>query len=122
MATVFRRKFKVTLADGTVVRTVRVRHPAAYTGAESAQARVAERRTVPGHELPFEYCLNRLRLRAGFDGADFVGRTGLPLEVIDRPLAEAIRRGLLVQRDHAWAPTLLGRRFLNDLQALFLPG
>ena len=113
---------KVTLADRTIVRTVRVRHPAAYSGAESAQARVAERRSVTGDELPFEYCLNRLRLRDGFDRADFVARTGVPLEAIDRPLADAIRRGLLAEGEDRWVPTPLGRRFLNDLQALFLPG
>jgi putative oxygen-independent coproporphyrinogen III oxidase len=113
---------KVTLDDGTIVRTVRVRHPAAYAAAGSAQARVAERRTVAAAELPFEYCLNSLRLREGFDVAGFAARTGLPIEAVERPLADAVRRGLLVRRDARWLPTPLGRRFLNDLQALFLPG
>ena len=113
---------KVTLADGTIVRTVRARHPAAYLGAESASARLAERRTVSANELPFEYCLNGLRLFDGFDQAGFAARTGLPLEALERPLIEALRRGLLMRCEERWRPTALGRRFLNDLQALFLPG
>jgi oxygen-independent coproporphyrinogen-3 oxidase len=112
----------VTLEDGTIVRTVRVRHPAPYTDAGSAQARVAERRTVAAADLPFEYCLNSLRLREGFDGAGFAARTGLPIEAIEGSLADAVHRGLLVRSDERWLPTPLGRRFLNDLQALFLPG
>jgi putative oxygen-independent coproporphyrinogen III oxidase len=113
---------KVTLADGTIVRTVRARHPAAYTGAEAAPARIVERRTVTADELPFEYCLNGLRLREGFDRPGFVARTGLPVEAMDRPLTEAVQRNLLVRCEERWVPTALGRRFLNDLQALFLPG
>ena len=113
---------KVTLGDGTIVRTVRVRHPAAFMGAESAQDRVAERRQVTLDELPFEYCLNGLRLREGFDEAGFVSHTGLPIEAIEQPLDHAVRRGLLARQKGRWLPTPLGRRFLNDLQALFLPG
>lgn len=113
---------KVTLPDGTIVRTVRARHPAAYLGAESASARLAERRTVSANELPFEYCLNGLRLFAGFDEAGFATRTGLPIEALERPLLEALRRGLLMRCEERFVPTDLGRRFLNDLQALFLPG
>jgi putative oxygen-independent coproporphyrinogen III oxidase len=113
---------KVTLTDGTIVRTVRARHPAAYLGVESAPARIVERRTVAADELPFEYCLNRLRLREGFDEPGFVARTGLPVETMDRPLTEAVQRNLLVRSGERWVPTALGRRFLNDLQALFLTG
>jgi hypothetical protein len=37
-------------------------------------------------------------------------------------LADAESRGLLKAEPRGrWAPTLLGRRFLNDLQASFLP-
>jgi putative oxygen-independent coproporphyrinogen III oxidase len=113
---------KLTLADGAIVRTVRVRHPAAYMDAPSADGRVQERRTVAPRDLPFEYCLNALRLREGFDEAAFEARTGLGAEALRAALVEATDRGLLERRDGRWLPTVLGRRFLNDLQALFLPG
>jgi len=37
------------------------------------------------------------------------------------PIAEAVRRGLLDPDPTFLRPTALGRRFLNDLQGLFLP-
>jgi coproporphyrinogen III oxidase-like Fe-S oxidoreductase len=44
----------------------------------------------------------------------------MPLSAVETKLEQAEERGLL-QRDHRIIrPTLLGRRFLNDLQALFL--
>jgi oxygen-independent coproporphyrinogen-3 oxidase len=113
---------KLTLADGTIVRTVRARHPGRYLAAATAAARVAEQRIVPARDLPFEFCLNALRLDDGFDDAEFASRTGLSTDAMRGPLAEARRRGLLDFDGERWRPTDLGRRFLNDLQGLFLPG
>jgi coproporphyrinogen III oxidase-like Fe-S oxidoreductase len=114
---------KVTLATGTVERTVRARHPATYLGATTAAARVAESRQVPAADLPFEFALNALRLVDGFDEAVFVERTGLPAAALAAPLARALERGLVTAGGAGiWRATDLGRRFLNDLQALFLPG
>jgi oxygen-independent coproporphyrinogen-3 oxidase len=64
--------------------------------------------------------LNALRLTQGFPVHRFIERTGLTMTSIEPALAQAERRGL-IRRDHASiAPTPLGQRFLNDLQALFL--
>ena len=104
-----------------VTRTVRVRHPAAYLAAADRASRVAETRRVPEAELPFEFALNALRLPEGFAVADFERRTGLPGTALEQPLQLAVKRGLLEGDARRWRPTLLGRRFLNDLQALFLP-
>jgi oxygen-independent coproporphyrinogen-3 oxidase len=102
-----------------VVRQTRFRDPARYMAAAGAGA-IAQDHEVTRDELPFEFMLNALRLREGFELARFVERTGLSLGAIERPLAEAERKGL-VGRDlqRVW-PTPLGFDFLNDLQALFL--
>jgi len=71
-------------------------------------------------ELAFEYVLNALRLVEGFELARFTERTGLPPSAIERPLAEAERRGLVVRDLHHVRATPLGYDFLSDLQALFL--
>ena len=114
-------KLTVTVPAFTIVRTARVRHPAAYVAAPTSDARVAERRAVDRTELPFEYALNALRLAEGFATAAFVERTGLDATTLAGPTRRAESRGLLEARNDGWRPTALGQRFLNDLQALFLP-
>jgi len=104
-----------------VVRQVRLRDPAAYLAGAEAGAAIASEGEVARAELPFEFMLNALRLREGFELARFAERTGLPLSAIAGPLEEAERRGL-VQRDlHHVRPTGRGFDFLNDLLELFLP-
>jgi coproporphyrinogen III oxidase-like Fe-S oxidoreductase len=77
---------------------------------------------VPAADLAFEFCLNVLRLRDGFDVDSFESRTGQPGSAIAGQVAAAMDKGLLATRPGGgWAPTELGSRFLNDLQAMFLP-
>lgn len=110
---------KLTTSSGDIVRTSRRKQPREYLSVSAAE-RKEEVRTVPTEELPFEYMLNVLRLRAGFTGDDFQARTGLPIAQIDDALGRAAQRGLLEASPAGWRPTELGHRFLNDLQALFL--
>ena len=64
--------------------------------------------------------LNALRLNDGVPVALFAERTGFPIALVRKELDEAEQRGL-IERDHQRIrPTTLGRRFLNDLQAIFL--
>ncbi len=107
---------------GRVTRTARHRSPARYMAATSPAQRVAEARVVAPEDLPFEFCLNALRLVDGFDVALFEERTGLAAVTIQSICESAQCRGLLDWRGTGWAPTALGRRFLNDLQGLFLTG
>jgi oxygen-independent coproporphyrinogen-3 oxidase len=103
-----------------VVRQVRWREPQAYmTKAAEGQA-ISNDEEVKRDALAFEFMLNALRLRDGFELARFTERTGLPLSAIARPLDEAHEKGF-IERDFArvW-PTPRGFDFLSDLQALFL--
>jgi len=70
--------------------------------------------------LPFEFMLNALRLREGFELARFQERTGLPPSAIDAPLREAEARGLIERDWQRVRPTARGFDFLSDLQSLFL--
>jgi oxygen-independent coproporphyrinogen-3 oxidase len=108
-----------------VVRQVRWREPAAYMTNALAGTAVSNEQEVARGALAFEFMLNALRLREGFDLALFVERTGLPTSALDAALAEA-QRGGLIEIDAAQAcprvrPTARGFDFLSDLQALFLP-
>jgi len=107
---------------GAVVRTVRVRNPGRYLAAPAPEARVEDTRRVGADDLAFEFFLNVLRLVDGFSAAGFELRTGLPWSSVAGSVASAESRGLLrADPPDRWAPTPLGRRFLNDLQAVFLP-
>jgi putative oxygen-independent coproporphyrinogen III oxidase len=112
---------KVTLRNGAILRTVRARHPASYIGADTATKRVTESRTLAPAEIPFEYCLNTLRLLEGFTETDFARVTGLDPGVLREPLERGLARGLLERGTDHWRASPLGRRFLNVLQGLFLP-
>jgi oxygen-independent coproporphyrinogen-3 oxidase len=108
--------------NGRIVRSARHRSPARYMSATQPAERVAEVRVVADDETPFEFCLNALRLVDGFETALYESTTGLAAQSIEAMCAIAEGRGLLQRgADARWAPTPLGRRFLNDLQAMFLP-
>ena len=104
-----------------VVRQIRFRDPARYMGQALAGAAVTQHDEVPREQLPFEFMLNALRLREGFELSRFSERTGLSLGAIDKALAVAEQRGL-IERDfqRVW-PTERGFDLLSDVQALFLP-
>jgi oxygen-independent coproporphyrinogen-3 oxidase len=107
--------------DGRITRTARHRSPARYMAAAMPQDRIAEIRDIDAQDLPFEFCLNALRLSEGFDIARYEEATGLPAASLEPTCARAAARGLLERQGSRWIPSPLGRRFLNDLQALFLP-
>ena len=110
---------KRTDAAGAVWRTARIRHPERYQkAARDGNALLSEER-VTGATLATEFMLNALRLAEGFDTALFAARTGLAAATIAAPLASAVARGWLEETGVRLRPTLLGYRFLNDLQLLF---
>jgi len=104
-----------------IVRQTRFRDPARYMAEAMEGSALAQDVEVARDELAFEFMLNALRLREGFELSRFVERTGLPIGAVESAMADAERRGLL-ERDlsRAW-PSAKGLDFLNDLQALFLP-
>lgn len=111
---------KLSFAD-RIVRQVRYKQPQQYMEQVERGQPLLEEHEVIRAEVGFEFMLNAMRLSDGVPVSLFAERTGFPLTLIERQLDQAERRGL-IERDHLHIkPTPLGRRFLNDLQALFLP-
>ena len=111
---------KISFPD-RVVRQVRWRDPATYMDNAAAGKAMSNEHEVDLKARAFEFMMNALRLKDGFELLRFTERTGLTLASIQQALTEAEAKGLL-QRDlaRAW-PTARGFDFLSDLQALFLP-
>ncbi len=110
---------KISFPD-RIVRQVRWREPAAYMDKAMQGLACSNEQDVPLKSRAFEFMMNALRLKDGFELLRFAERTGLTLASIQQPLAQAEAKGLLA-RDlvRVW-PTEKGFDFLSDLQALFL--
>ena len=103
-----------------VVRQSRLRDPRLYQERAAQGRALAESQDVRRADLPFEYMLNALRLRDGFDLQAFRDRTGLPLSTIEKALTQAQAKGLVTRDAVRVRPTVKGFDFLSDLQSIFL--
>ena len=113
---------KLTLpAQDEIRRMSKQRHPRAYLQARDSHGWLAESTAVGPDDRVFEFFLNQLRLREGVHVSDLAPRTGLAQSAVAGRVDQAVARGLLRRQGGRWVPTDLGWRFLNDLQALFLP-
>jgi coproporphyrinogen III oxidase-like Fe-S oxidoreductase len=81
---------------------------------------VSNQHEVAASELPFEFMLNVLRLREGFETKLFTERTGLSWPAVHSRVEEAVQRGWLSVNAGQVAPTARGFDFLSDVQQLFL--
>ncbi|MER0202698.1 MAG: oxygen-independent coproporphyrinogen III oxidase-like protein [Nitrosomonas sp.] len=112
---------KISFAD-KIVRQMRYKQPKEYlANAQCGESLVYTHQEVTVEDRGFEFMMNALRLNGGFDTSLFQERTGLPLSAVRQQLDEAEQRGLLVHDHLRIKPTILGRRFLNDLLQIFLP-
>jgi len=110
---------KLTGADG-IRREVRAAHPREYLRLAATGAATVHAVTPP--DAAFEFMLNVLRLRDGAELSQFERYTGLPATLLEPGIDAARARGLLTAEPaERICPTARGRRFLDDLQAIFLP-
>lgn len=113
---------KVTDRSGVARRYRKSANPVAYIEAALSGQWQGAAAEIAVDDLGFEFMLNALRLSDGFSERDFCDRTGLDIESIREPIAKARQDDLIEQSGPGhWRPTETGFRFLNDLQARFLP-
>jgi len=108
--------------DAGIWRYVKPANPKQYLETLEGGGRIAELCEVAAQDRLFEFMLNVLRLNEGFTERQFTATTGLPVEALLERLETPSRKGLIeLSAGDCWQVTPLGRRFLNDLQADFLP-
>jgi oxygen-independent coproporphyrinogen-3 oxidase len=110
---------KISFAD-RIVREVRYKQPKQYLDEIARGTPLVERTEVGRDDAGFEFMLNALRLTDGVPASLFAERTGFALASIRREISRAVERGLLDPDPTLLRPTERGRRFLNDLQAIFV--
>ena len=109
-------------AGGAVERYRKPANPQQYMKCMETGTGLETATTLSADELLFEFMLNALRLTAGFEERLFTDRTGLPRALLRSRLGPLRERGLIDDAGgQSWRPTPVGQRFLNDLQAHFLP-
>ncbi len=111
---------KITTAEN-VTRLWKVKQPHDYLDTAGTLAALGGEQHVSMEDVVFEFMLNALRLTEGVPVMLFSERTGLDLACMQKPLSQAMTRGLLESDQEHIRPTPLGRRFLNELVTLFLP-
>lgn len=113
---------KHTDVEGSIWRYQRPANPMAYMEKIESGATDAGLKKLESADVGFEYMLNALRMSAGFSETAFASRTGMSIEDINGPIESARADGMIERSgDGVWQPTATGFRFLNELQARFLP-
>lgn len=108
--------------ESGVRRYAKPANPLSYMAEIEAQLASPLPPSLSDSQLLFEFMLNVLRLSGGFDDTLFEARTGLSARFLADAAKPALEKRLLDRQPSGrWRPTALGKRFLNDLQAEFLP-
>jgi len=110
---------KISRADtGEISRYWQIRKPADYMQA-SAQNKSSGKENLPTEQIIFEFMLNALRLKQGFEISTFELNTGLDAQLISPACERAIKEGLLQKTRNGYQASERGYLFLNDLINIF---
>jgi putative oxygen-independent coproporphyrinogen III oxidase len=99
-------------------RYANVKHPKLYMR-ETLQFLEIEKE-VSAKELHLEFMMNVLRLQKPIPISLFAERTGLAFATLEKSIAIAIEKNLLIQDSHSFQVTTFGKKFLNELLEIFL--
>ena len=113
---------KITAAaQGVIQRTWKKRHPAHYLASAGTRQCIDGQHKLTKSEALFEFALNRLRLKQGFDLREFEAACGLERNWILPIAQQAQSDGLLTLDGDCVHHTDQGWQYLNDLLERFLP-
>lgn len=101
---------------GDIVRTVKPKSPEHYLRGGWA----AKPEPIPVAQLPLEFLMNQLRLKAGFDLAQFHAATGLAESSLQPGLAICLEQGLLSRQQTHYTCTERGWDLLDLVLEKFI--
>lgn len=111
---------KLTTPNGRILRFWKLKHPQHYLDSAGLVTCLGGIQTLPGTQLPFEFMMNALRLKHGFEPNLFEHRTGLPFTVVEPSLVQLQHRELIEFDQGTVRCTERGWNFLNDALEPFL--
>ncbi|PCI70194.1 MAG: YggW family oxidoreductase [Piscirickettsiaceae bacterium] len=112
---------KLTNASGQITRSWKLKQPREFMKHAGTPSAIGGNNIVIANELPFEYMMNALRLKAGFTLKQFSNKTGLNAAVIQPTLTTLLDKELLQLKHTNYTCTEQGWNFLNDTLEYFLP-
>ena len=112
---------KITLSDtGDILRTQRLKQPASYMQAAQEETSLGSASQVHRDEMAFEFLMNGLRLREGFEIRHFKPRTGWEMAQLEPTLSRLVKEDLLERTPTHIRCTDHGFNFLDSILQHFL--
>lgn len=100
-----------------ILRTAKPKSPEQYLANTIARSDVA----ISLAELPLEFLMNQLRLKAGFNLENFQKHTGLSCDSLQPALSQCLDQDLLIQQQQQICCSERGWNFLDDILEKFIP-
>ena len=113
---------KISLPDGTIIRTQRTRTPTDYLAVTTSSPLSPPKGVAisPAEKIT-EFAMNTLRLKSGIPLSHFTQRTGATVEQLTTAAKTAVSRGWLEAPDTGhFVTTPLGYQFLDSVIETFL--
>ena len=108
-------------SSNSIVRYEKPKHPQKYMSLIHDTKLITKTYTLSKEDIIFEFMLNALRLKHGFEQEQFERHTGLSLQEIEPNLHAHIEDGLLVMENNTVHCSERGYRFLDELLQSWLP-
>ncbi len=112
---------KLSMPDGKIIRHCTFRHPNQYIEQALNGKTCSTKQELTEHDLIFEFILNTIRLKKGFNQKLFETRTHLSFSKIQKKVDKLIKDKLLaVKKPNNYITTDKGWCFINSITENFL--
>ena len=104
-----------------ITRSEKPKHPQQYINLMNDHQPKVHTYTLAKEDIIFEFMLNALRLKNGFNKSLFESHTGLTISDISEKIKTLVKEGLLIDKENSIHCSPKGYRFLNDVLQHWLP-